>query len=65
MAFMPDHLKLTPDEQARLDGIHRAARIRHEKARKAAKRRGRHDFPLEPYECSWAYEQEFRRTIGK
>lgn len=35
------------------------ARERHEKARRAAKARGRVDFPLFPYECSAAHEHEF------
>jgi len=37
-----------------------AAKVRHEKKRKSEKARGREDFPLLPYECSWAYEQAFR-----
>ncbi len=44
-----------------LDEIKRLAKIRHEKARRAARRRGRKDFPMLPYECSWAFEEEFRR----
>jgi hypothetical protein len=63
MAKMPDHLKLTPDEQAQLDAIKQEAKIRHEKERKAAKRQGRVDFPALPYECSWAYEEEFRKRV--
>jgi hypothetical protein len=63
MAKMPDHLRLTPAEQAQLDAIQADAKIRHEKARKAAKRRGRTDFPDLPYECSWAYEEEFRNRV--
>ena len=61
MAMMPDYLRLTPGQQAILDEIKRKAKIRHEKARLAAKKRGRHDFPDLPYECSWAYEEKFRR----
>lgn len=45
-----------------LKHIRDAAKIRHEKQRKAALKRGRKDFPLLPYECSWAYEQEFYRN---
>jgi hypothetical protein len=37
------------------------AKVRHEKARQAAAKRGRHDFPLLPYECSWAFEEEYKR----
>jgi hypothetical protein len=48
-----------------LDEIKRLAKIRHEKARLAARRRGRKDFPMLPYECSWAYEEEYRRKYGK
>ena len=39
--------------------IKTAAKVRHEKARRAAKARGRMDFPDLPYECSWAFETEF------
>lgn len=44
-----------------LEKVRAAAKVRHEKARKAARKRGRLDFPLLPYECSWAFEQEFER----
>jgi len=50
---------LTPNEAAELQRIREAAKVLHEKARRAAAQRGRHDFPALPYECSWAYEQEF------
>jgi hypothetical protein len=60
MALLPDNLKLTEEEAAELERIRTAAKIRHEKARKAARQRGRLDFPDLPYECSWAYEEEFR-----
>lgn len=63
MALMPDYLRLTVVEQAELDEIKRLAKIRHEKARKAAAKRGRKDFPLLPYECSAAYEQGFFRKV--
>ena len=63
MALLPDSMRLTAAEQAELDQIRAAARDRHEKARKAAKKAGRHDFPLFPYECSWAFEEEFRRRV--
>lgn len=56
MAILPDYMRLTPAEQAGLDEIKRVAKIRHEKERKAAKRNGRHHFPDQPFECSWAYE---------
>lgn len=57
-----DYFKLTPNEQFDLDTIRSKAKIKHEKARRAAKQRGRKDYPLLPYECSWAYEMEFFRT---
>lgn len=53
--------EVTPNEAAKLQRIREAAKVLHEKARLAAVRRGRHDFPMLPYECSWAYEQEFLR----
>lgn len=69
MASLPDSLRLTSAESIALEEIHRKARIRHEKERKAASRRlepsakarGRKDFPESPYEDSWAFEEEFRR----
>ena len=63
MALMPDSLRLTPAEQTELDRIRAAARVRHEKARKAAAKAGRKDFPMLPFECSWAYEEQFRRRV--
>jgi len=44
-----------------LENIRIRARKRHELARKAAKARGRLDFPMLPYECSWSFEMEFDR----
>lgn len=58
---MPHPLLLTIAERGELDRIRSAAKVRHEKARKAAARRGRHNYPELPYECSWAYEEQFRR----
>lgn len=52
--------RLTPEEAQELEAIRRDAMLRHEAKRKAARRRGRMDYPMLPYECSWAYEQEFR-----
>jgi hypothetical protein len=63
MALMPDSLRFTPAEEAQLEAIRVVARKRHQLARLAARRRGRVDFPESPYECSWAYEQEFRRKV--
>jgi hypothetical protein len=60
---LPEHLKLTANEQAQLDSIKVKAKERHERARKTAKRAGREDFPVLPYECSWAFEEEFRREV--
>lgn len=62
MAMLPDNMRLTDDEVKELEEIRQAARILHEKERKAARGRGRKDFPASPYECSWAYEQEFFRS---
>jgi hypothetical protein len=52
---------MTPAQETELAAIREKAKVRHELARKAAKKRGRKDFPLLPYECSWAYEEEFKR----
>ena len=60
---MPDHLRLTADQKSQLGKIQDAAKIRHEKARKAARKRGRTDFPLLPVECSWAFEEKFRKGL--
>lgn len=49
---------------AELESIRVVARKRHEKARKAAAKRGRHDFPMLPYECSWAFEEELRKRLN-
>lgn len=59
MAVMPESMRLTPDEEEAIQTIRTAAKVRHEAARKAAAKRGRRDFPLLPYECSWAFENEF------
>lgn len=61
MAQLPKHLQLSAELESKLEAIRVQARIRHELARKACRARGRVDFPLLPYECSWAYEQEFFR----
>lgn len=63
MAYLPDSLRLTPNEEAELERRRKVARERHEKARRAALKRGRRDFPSLPFECSWAYEEQFRREI--
>ena len=62
MAAMPDSLRLTPAEAADLETIREEARERHARARKAAAKRGRIDFPDLPVECSWAYEVQFLRS---
>lgn len=62
MAIMPDNLRLTPDEQQQLTAWQDAARKRHERARKAAAKRGRKDFPLLPWECTWHGEEVFRKS---
>lgn len=58
---MPAELKLTPDEEQALETVRVAARTRHKRAKAAAKARGRLDFPCLPFECSWAYAEQFRR----
>lgn len=55
------YLDLTPTEERELKRICDEARVRHEKARKAAAARGRHHFPISPYEGSWAHLQECMR----
>lgn len=60
--IMPDSMRLTPEEQAELDSIRVKAKERHRLERNAAKARGRKHYPDFPYECSWAYEQEFMRA---
>ena len=47
-----------------INEIRVVAKIRHEKARKAAKKRGRNDFPMLPIECSWAFEMAFARNYA-
>jgi hypothetical protein len=51
------------DFQAALENVRRVARDRHQQSRKAARRKGRKDFPLLPFECSWAFEEQFRRSF--
>jgi hypothetical protein len=58
-AAMKMKIMITPKAEAELNRIKTAAKSRHERARKAAKQRGRFDFPDLPFECSWAYEEEF------
>lgn len=57
--------KLSPEMELALEGVRRAARARHERAREEAARRGRRDFPLLPYECSWTFGEEFGRKWPK
>lgn len=56
---------LTAEQEEELRQIRVEAKRRHEKARKAALRRGREDFPLLPFECSWAYELKFIRGLTR
>jgi len=63
MAIITESLKFTPEEQAKLEAIRVKARARHERERKTAAKRGRKDYPLLPYECTWAYEEQFRREV--
>lgn len=60
-AKMPESMKLSPEHEKELADIREKANLRHNKAKNAAKKRGRKDFPEAPYESSWAYEMEFRR----
>lgn len=57
------HRRRNPEPS--LEEVKRLAKIRHERERRAARRRGRKDFPMLPYECSWAYEEEYRRKFGR
>ena len=59
MAVMPESMRLTEKEENELEAIRKQARIRHEKSRRTARKNGREDFPLFPYESSWAFEQQF------
>lgn len=47
-------------DKLHLAEIQARAKLRHEKARRAAAKQGRKDFPLLPYECSWAFEEEYK-----
>ena len=63
MSVMPQDLRFTPDEEQALEAVRVVARTRHARAKAAARARGRLDFPLLPFECSWAYEEQFRREV--
>ena len=65
MAIMPDTLRLSPVQELTLASIRAEAVRRHEKARKAAKARGREHFPDLPYECSWAFETEWINSYNR
>lgn len=56
--------ELSVSERIKLSDIQSAAKVRHEKARKAARKKGRKDYPMLPYECSWAFEEEFRKELS-
>jgi hypothetical protein len=60
---MPDYLRLDAADQAELEQIQKVARVCLEKYRKARAAKGL-DAPMLPYECSWAYEEEFRNRKG-
>mgnify|MGYP001609128963 CR=1 FL=1 len=53
---------MTESQLAVLFDIRHHAKIRHEKARLSALKRGRTSFPMLPFECSWAFEEEWRRA---
>lgn len=65
MAVMPETMKLTPEEQKQLNRLRLAEDVKYQCWVQRERRRGRKDFPLVPYHMSWAFEMEFRRTIGK
>lgn len=60
MARLPESFRRSPEAAERLERIQAEAKIRHERKRRTAQRQGR-DFPLLPYEYSWAYETAFDR----
>ena len=62
---MTEAERFTPEEQLELDNIRKKAKERHARERRAAKALGREHYPEFPYECSWAYEQEFMRAKRK
>ena len=62
MAIMTERLRLTEEEKSALQKIIAEAKVRHEKKRQALARRGRGSFPDLPFECSWAFEEEYRKT---
>jgi len=53
---------MTNEQQKQLEQIQAKAKVRHEENRKKATRQGR-DFPLLPYECSWAFEEYYRKSL--
>jgi hypothetical protein len=57
---VPDSMRLSPTQQVHLEAIRTVARARHDKRRKTALKAGR-SFPELPFECSWAFEEQFRR----
>jgi len=61
MALLPDNLRLTAAEVQQLAVIRQAALVRFQKFVKRERLKGRVDFPAQPYEFSWAFEEEFRR----
>ena len=61
---VPEALRLAPHEQAELDRIKDAARERHREVYKARTKRGL-PYPESPFECSWAFEEQFRRSLRK
>ncbi len=62
MAMMTDAFRLTDLEAETLERYKTNAKKHHEAARKAARKMGRKDFPMLPYECSWAFEETFRKV---
>ena len=58
---LPDYMRFTPAQQAQFDQVVAQAKVRHEKARKAAKARGRHSFPDSPFEGSWVHQLQWFR----
>jgi len=62
---------LTAEEAAQLEAIRVEARARFEKwkvqetRRRALEGLKKRDFPLSPFECSWAYEQQFTSQLPR
>jgi len=63
VALLPDNLRLTAAAAQQLAAIRQDAQARFEKFVKRERFKGRADFPAQPYEFSWAFEEQFRRRV--